>query len=122
MFSQANHFRSYAKDKLQYAIDRYTNEANRLYDILDRKLGESAYIAGADYSIADIAIYPWMRSPERRGVVEEDYPNVKRWRETIDERPAAQHGCAVLAEHTRAGPITDEEREVMFGKTQYQRR
>ncbi|MBI4182768.1 MAG: glutathione S-transferase N-terminal domain-containing protein [Proteobacteria bacterium] len=122
MFGQANHFRGYAKERIAYAISRYTNEANRLYNVLDRRLKESAYVAGPAYTIADIAIYPWMRAPERRGVNEDEYPNVKRWRTEIDARPAVQRGCQVLAEHTRKGPITDAEREVMFGKTQYQRR
>jgi GSH-dependent disulfide-bond oxidoreductase len=121
MFGQANHFRSYAPEKIPYAIDRYTNEAGRLYGVMERRLGEVEYLAG-DYSIADIATWPWMRNPDRRGQNIDDFPNVKRWFEAIQARPAVQRGCEVLKDAGRSGDITPEEREILFGATQYKRR
>ena len=122
MFGQANHFRQYAVDELQYAVDRYTSECTRLLNVLDKRLGEAEYLAGAEYTIADIATFPWLRKPERQGQDLNNHPNVKRWFEVIDARPAVQKGCEVLAEHQRTGDITDEERKWMFGDEQYKKR
>ncbi|MBI2294633.1 MAG: glutathione S-transferase N-terminal domain-containing protein [Betaproteobacteria bacterium] len=124
MFGQANHFRRYAKEKIQYAIERYTNEANRLTRVLDKRLGEAPYVAGGDYSIADIAIFPWMRGAENRGVNLEEYPRVKRWFDEINARPAVQRGVKVLAEVQAANqaPHDDKSWEIMFGTVQFQRR
>lgn len=122
MFGQANHFRRYAVDKIPYAIERYTNEANRLTNILDKRLAESRHVAGDEYSIADIAIFPWMRGAESRGINMDEYPHAKRWFENINARPAVQRGCQVLAGENAAVPIDDKARDVMFGKTQFQRR
>ena len=119
MFGQYNHFANYAVEKLPYAIERYTNEVARLHRVLDKRLGESEYLAGPDYSIADIATFPWIRNPDRRGVDLGQYPNVKRWHDAIAARPAVQRGVAVLADNQRQGPMTDAERENMFGKTQF---
>jgi GST-like protein len=120
MFGQAHHFRNYAQEKIEYAINRYTREANRLYGVMDKHLGKVEYFAGA-YSIADIAIFPWTRSYANQGVDLDVYPNVKRWFGAIDARPAVQRGIKVLADRRR--PITGEkEREVLFGATQYERR
>jgi GST-like protein len=121
MLGQAHHFRQYAPEKLQYAIDRYTNEASRLYNVIDKRLAQVEYLAG-DYSIADIATFPWLRSYERQGQRLEDYPNLKRWFEKIDARPAVQKGLQLLADKRRTGPMDDKAKEVMFGKTQYQKR
>jgi GST-like protein len=121
MFGQANHFRAYAPEKIPYAIDRYTNEAKRLYGVLDRRLADHDYVAG-DYSIADIAIFPWMRYGDRRGVNVDEFPNVKRWFEAINGRPAVQRGVEVLNAESRSGPMSDKEREVLFGATQYKKR
>ena len=121
MLGQAHHFRAYAPEPIPYAIERYTNEAARLYKVLDVRLGESAYLAGDDYTIADIAVFPWLRSHERQGQDLADFANVERWFETIAARPAVERGVAVLADRRRAGPISEREREVMFGATQYQR-
>ena len=121
MFGQANHFRAYAPEKIPYAIDRYTNEAKRLYGVLDRRLADHDYVAG-DYSIADIAIFPWMRYGDRRGVNVDEFPNVKRWFEAINARPAVQRGVEVLNAESRSGPMSDKEREVLFGATQYKKR
>lgn len=122
MFGQANHFRRYAVDKISYAIDRYTNEANRLTNILDKRLAEVPYVAGEEYSIADIAIFPWMRGAESRGIKMEEYPHARRWFDELNARPAVQRGCKVLASENAAVPIDDKARDVMFGKTQFQRR
>ncbi len=121
MLGQANHFRGYAPEKLPYAIDRYTNEARRLYGVIDRRLGEAPYLAG-DYSIADMATFPWLRGWERQGQTLSDFPHLKRWFETIEARPAVQRGLEVLAERRRTGPIDEKAREVMFGATQYAKR
>ena len=122
MLGQAHHFRIYAPEKLPYAIDRYTNEAGRLYGVMDKRLGESEYLAGDDYSIADMATFPWTRSIDRQGHSFDAYPNVKRWFDAIDARPAVVEGLKLLAEARREGPIDDKAREMMFGATQYQRR
>ena len=122
MFGQAHHFRIYAPEKIDYAINRYTNEARRLYGVLDRRLGEVPYLAG-DYSIADIATFPWTRSHERQGVDLADFPNVKRWFDAIAARPAVQRGVEVLA--TQRKPVAqmdDKARQNLFGATQYERR
>jgi GSH-dependent disulfide-bond oxidoreductase len=122
MLGQAHHFRLYAPEQIQYAIDRYTNESKRLYAVLDRRLAEREYVAG-EYSIADIAIMPWLRYPERQGVEIADYPNVRRWREAIAARPAVQRGLQLLADRSRrSSQMDDKQREVLFGATQYQRR
>ncbi len=122
MLGQNHHFRHYAPEKLPYAVDRYTNEAARLYGVIDRRVGQTAYLAGDDYTIADMATFPWLRSYERQGQKLEDFPNLKRWYEGIAARPAVERGVAVLAEARREGPISDKEREVMFGSKQYERR
>ena len=119
MFGQYNHFANYAVEKLPYAIERYTNEVARLHRVLDRRLSESAYLAGPDYSIADIATFPWIRNPDRRGVDLGQYPSVARWHDAIAARPAVMRGVEVLSENQRRGQMTDAEREIMFGKTQF---
>jgi GST-like protein len=121
MLGQAHHFRLYAPEKLGYAIDRYSNEARRLYGVIDKRLGQSRYIAADEYTIADIAIFPWLRSWKNQGIDLDDYPDLKAWFDGIAARPAVQRGVEVLAGLRK--PIrTDEEREVLFGATQYQRR
>ena len=121
MLGQAHHFRMYAPEKLPYAIDRYSNEAKRLYGVIERRLAQSEWLGGEAYSIADIATFPWLRSYERQGIDLDDYPHLKRWFDSIAERPAVQRGVQVLADLRK--PITDDKaREVLFGSTQYQRR
>jgi GST-like protein len=119
MFGQYNHFARYAPEKIPYAIERYTSELQRMHRVLDRRLSEAAFLAGPDYSMADIATFPWVRNPDRRGIDLDDYPNVKRWHDSIDARPAVQRGVAVLAEKQRRADITDQERENLFGKVQF---
>jgi GSH-dependent disulfide-bond oxidoreductase len=121
MLGQAHHFRMYAPEKIPYAIDRYSNEAKRIYGVIDRRLAQSAWLAGAQYTIADIATFPWLRSWQNQGIVLSDFPHLETWFNRIAERPAVQRGVKVLAEFLR--PLTgDKEREVLFGKTQYERR
>jgi GSH-dependent disulfide-bond oxidoreductase len=120
MLGQAHHFRIYAPQKISYAIDRYTEEAKRLYRVLDKQLARHKYIAGSDYSIADMAIFPWLRSWKNQGIDWVDYPHLKGWFDEISARPAVQRGVEVLA-HLRK-PLTDDKaREVLFGAHQYQR-
>lgn len=121
MLGQAHHFRIYALEKIEYAINRYTNEARRLYGVIDKRLSQSPWLGGREYSIADIATFPWLRSWENQGIVLADYPHLKAWFERIAERPAVQRGVKVLAEYRK--PIRDEkEKEILFGKAQYERR
>ena len=121
MFGQYNHFAAYAPEKLPYAIERYSNEVARLHRVLEKRLSQAEYLAG-DYSIADIATFPWVRNPDRRGIDLAAYPAVQRWHDAIAARPAVQRGVAVLAEHQRQGAMTDRERENMFGATQFEAR
>jgi GSH-dependent disulfide-bond oxidoreductase len=119
MFGQYNHFANYASEKLGYAIERYTNEVARLHRVLDKRLGETPYLAGDEYSIADICTFPWIRNPDRRGVNLAAYPHVQRWHDAIAARPAVQRGVQVLAEQQRKGQMTEEERDILFGSTQF---
>ena len=120
MLGQAHHFRAYAPDPIDYAIARYTNEAGRLYHVLDKRLGENEYLAG-EYSIADIATYPWLQSYERQGQDIDEFPNLKRWFDTIEARPAVRRGNKVMTDIAKS-PMDEKAREVMFGATQYRRR
>jgi GST-like protein len=120
MLGQAHHFRIYAPQKIDYAIDRYTNEARRLYAVMDTRLAKSKYIGGPEYSIADIAIFPWLRSWKNQGIGWNDYPHLRGWFDEIGARPAVQRGVDVLAD--RRKPLVDDQaREVLFGSRQYQR-
>src|SRR6266404_7476152 len=118
MSGQNNHFSHYANDKISYAIDRYRNEVNRLYGVLNKKLAGRDFIAG-DYSIADMASYPWIVPYERQGQKLEDFPHLKRWFETIRARPAVMRAYdKAKAVNPNAGGIrTAEERAILFGQT-----
>ena len=121
MLGQAHHFRIYAPQKIDYAFDRYTNEARRLYTVMNKRLANSRYIAGPEYSIADIAIFPWLRSWKNQGITWADYPHLKGWFDEIGARPAVQRGVAVLSE--RRKPLVDDKaREALFGDRQQARR
>ncbi len=121
MLGQAHHFRLYAPEKVPYAIERYTNEAKRIYGVIDRQLSKNSFVAGRSFSIADIAIFPWLRSWENQGIVLADFPNLQAWFDTVAERPAVQRGVKVLADLRQ--PLTGErEREILFGKAQYEKR
>jgi len=120
MLGQAHHFRIYAPEKLPYAIERYTNEARRLYRVMNDRLAKSRYIAGPEYSIADIAIFPWLRSWKNQGIDWADHPHLKGWFDEIAKRPAVMRGVEVLADLRR--PLVDEKaRSVLFGAEQYKR-
>ena len=121
MLGQAHHFRGYAPEKLEYAINRYTNEAKRLYGVIDRQVAKTAYLAGDEYTIADIATFPWLRSAERQGVDWADYPHAKRWFDKIAARPAVERGVKILAEK-RKEQMDDKAKEMLFGATQYAKR
>jgi GST-like protein len=121
MLGQAHHFRIYAPEKIEYAINRYTNEAKRLYGVLDKRLAHSKYIGGPDYSIADIAIFPWLRSWKNQGIDWVDYPHLKGWFDEIAARPAVLRGVEVLA-GLRKPLVDNQARDVLFGAQQYQKR
>jgi GST-like protein len=121
MLGQTHHFRVYAPEKLKYAIDRYSNEAKRIYGVLDRRLDKRSWVAADQYTIADIAIFPWLRSWQNQGIDWADFPRLKDWFDRIAARPAVERGVQVLA-GLRKPFRTDEEREVLFGAKQYERR
>ncbi|WP_438393456.1 glutathione binding-like protein [Caballeronia sp. DA-9] len=121
MLGQAHHFRIYAPEKIEYAINRYSNEAKRLYGVMDKQLGVTKYLAGNEYSIADIATFPWTRSWKNQGIELDEFPNVKRWFDEIAARPAVIRGVEVLAA-ARRDLTGDKQREVLFGAQQYARR
>lgn len=121
MLGQAHHFRRYAKEHVPYAVERYTNEAARLYRVLDKRLGEAEFLAG-DYSIADMAVYPWLRPYKWQGQDIAIWPNLQRWYNTVRARPAVQRGLAVLRDRL------DDNREkpagrswdILFGEKQFE--
>lgn len=120
MLGQAHHFRIYAPEKIEYAVNRYTNEAQRLYGVMNKRLAGSTYLGGPAYSIADIAVFPWLRSWKNQGIDWNDFPHLKGWFDEIGKRPAVQRGLEVLAAHRKV--LTDDKaRDVLFGATQYKR-
>jgi GST-like protein len=120
MLGQAHHFRAYAPEQIPYAVDRYTNEATRLYRVCETRLAQSEHLAD-DYTIADMAVFPWLRSYERQGQDLADYPNLKCWFDAINVRPAVERALQVLAQDRREGGFDDKQKEVLFGKTQVNR-
>jgi GST-like protein len=120
MFGQCGHFLSYAPEKFPYSIERYQNETHRLYGVMDKRLGEVEYLAG-DYSIADMATYPWVEVRWLHEIDIDLYPNVKRWFEDIDAREPVRRAMALLKEHEIIGNPSDETREVFFGQSQFKR-
>ena len=121
MLGQAHHFRIYAPEKVPYAIERYTNEARRLYGVMNRRLASSPFIGGTEYSIADIAIFPWLRSWKNQGIDWNHFPHLRRWFDGIAARPAVVRGVEVLA-NLRKPQLDDKARETLYGRTQYQTR
>jgi GST-like protein len=122
MLGQAHHFRIYAPEKIDYAYNRYSNEAKRLYGVMDKQIARTGhYIAGKQYTIADIAIFPWLRSWQNQGIDWADYPALKDWFDRIAERPAVQRGVQVLT-HLRKPLMDDKAKEALFGATQYEKR
>ena len=116
MLGQNHHFSGYAPEKIPYAIDRYVNETNRLYGVLDRRLDGRDFVAG-DYSIADMAAYPWIVPHERQGQKLDDTPNLKRWFEAIGSRPATVAAYAKGDAIDRPKEMSDEDKKVLFGQT-----
>jgi GSH-dependent disulfide-bond oxidoreductase len=116
MLGQRGHFAVYAKDKIPYAIERYQNETHRLYGVLDKRLAAHEYVAG-EYSIADMAIYPWSAGWYSQGLDTAEFPNVKRWRDSIAARPAVAKAMAIKAPTPAVDLANDEEaRKVLFGQ------
>ncbi|GAB5471190.1 MAG: glutathione S-transferase N-terminal domain-containing protein [Rhodospirillales bacterium] len=122
MLGQAHHFLNYAPEAIDYSQTRYSNEARRLYGVMNRRLSESHFLGGEDYAIADIACWPWTRFPDRQGVEREEFPHFKRWFDEIAERPAVKRGVAVLQDQRSDAPLDDAQREILFGATQFKRR
>ncbi|MER2267710.1 glutathione S-transferase N-terminal domain-containing protein [Methylobacterium oxalidis] len=119
MLGQNHHFTQYAPEKVPYAIDRYLNETNRLYGVLDRRLADRAFVAGPDYTIADMAAYPWIVPWEKQGQDLDAHPNLKRWFAAIAGRPATKAAYARAAEVNpdHGKPMSDDAKKVMFGQT-----
>jgi GST-like protein len=118
MAGQNGHFRTYAPEPLPYAIDRYTRETQRLYGVLDRRLADRAFIAG-EFSIADMACYPWIVPHKAHGQNIADFPNLQRWFDTIAARPATVRAYVDIADpYAKKEPLSDEARKVLFGHSQ----
>jgi GSH-dependent disulfide-bond oxidoreductase len=116
MLGQNHHFARYAPEKIPYAIDRYVNETNRLYGVLNKRLADRPFIAGA-YSIADMACYPWIVPYERQGQKLEDFPHLKRWFEAIRARPAVVRAYERGASISTNAVITEDAKKILFGQT-----
>ncbi len=112
MAGQSNHFNVYAKEKLPYAMERYAKETGRLFGVLNKRLSDRRFVAG-DYSIADMAIYPWTLAWTNHGLDINDFPHLKRWQDVIAARPAVVRAYALAGERK---PMTEEERKVLFGQ------
>jgi GST-like protein len=117
MAGQNHHFTQYAPEKLPYAINRYVNETNRLYGVLNKRLADREFVAGAQYSIADIASYPWIVPYEKQGQKLEDFPHLKRWFEAIKARPATVRAYAKAQEINTAPSVSEESKKILFGQT-----
>lgn len=116
MAGQNHHFSAYAPEKIPYAIDRYVDETARLYGVLDRRLADRPFIAGDDYTIADMASYPWIVPHERQGQDLDSFPNLKRWFETVAERPATQRAYQRGKALNTVPTVTEEARAILFGQ------
>jgi GST-like protein len=116
MAGQNHHFSRYAPEKIPYAIDRYVKETNRLYGVLNKQLSGRQFIAG-EYSVADMAAYPWIVPHEAQGQNLDDFPHVKRWFEAIAARPATARAYARGAKVNTDTEVTDESRKILFGQS-----
>jgi GST-like protein len=121
MFGQNGYFQGYCPEDVPLARERYHNVTNQLYGVMDRRLAESEYLGGSEYSIADVATYPWTapRQREMHRIDIGEYPNVARWTELVGARPAVQRGMALLSDDMKVGNPTDEAYDNMFGSTQF---
>ncbi len=115
IFGQTNHFRTYARQKLPYAIDRFVNETHRLFGVLDKRLAGRDFVAG-DYSIADMALFPWIRNWERRGIDIDEFDNVRRWHDAIAARTAVAKGLSIKAPVEMDLTTDEEARKILFGQ------
>lgn len=122
MFGQHGHFAVYAAEKIPYAIERYTNEALRILRVLDKRLADAPWLAGPEMTIADIATFPWTRTSAGRDIDMAAFPNVSRWHAAMEARPGVQRGLDVMKDQQRRKPMTDEEKEILFGKKQFETR
>lgn len=117
MAGQNHHFSQYAPEKIPYAVDRYVKETNRLYGVMNKRLADREFLAG-EYSIADMASYPWVVPHKRQGQVIEDFPHLKRWFDAIRARPATVRAYALADEiNPSQPPMSDEAKKIMFGQT-----
>ena len=121
---QAHHFRDAALERVPYAITRFTLETGRLYNVMDRQLSRTRFLAGKDYTIADMACWPWVRVHRYHGQSWNDFPHVKRWFDEITLRPAVQLGMELLADKRRKPEevLNDQSRDILFGRRQMERR
>jgi GST-like protein len=117
MAGQNHHFNLYAPEKIPYAIDRYVNETNRLYGVLDRRLEEAEYLGGSEYSIADIATYPWVVPWKRQAQNLDLHPHLKRWFDNIAARPATVRAYELGKKFRSESPASDASRKLLFGQT-----
>ncbi len=117
MAGQNHHFSQYAPEKIPYAINRYVNETNRLYGVLNKRLADRTFMAGEDYTIADMATYPWIVPHERQGQKLEDFPHLKRWFEAIRARPATERAYARAKEVNSAPTVSAASAALLFGQT-----
>lgn len=116
MAGQNHHFSQYAPEKIPYAIERYRDETSRLYRVLNTRLADRAFVAGNEYTIADMAIYPWIVPYEKQGQKLEDFPNLKKWFEKIAARPATVRAYARAKEINSNPTVTDKSRSILFGQ------
>jgi GST-like protein len=116
MAGQNHHFAHYAPEKIPYAIDRYVKETNRLYGVLSKRLANREFIAGR-YSIADMAVYPWIVPHERQGLDLKEFPDLKRWFEAIGDRTAVKRAYALAKEINTQPTVSEESKKVLFGQT-----
>ncbi len=116
MAGQNHHFVQYAPEQIPYAMDRYINETNRLYGVMNKRLADREFLAG-EYSIADMACYPWVFPHERQKQNIDDFPHLKRWLETIKARPATVRAYARIDEINKAPTVTEESKSILFGQT-----
>jgi GST-like protein len=117
MAGQNHHFSNYAPEKIPYAIERYVKETNRLYGVLDKQLADNEFVAGRPYSIADMAVYPWIVPHERQGQKLEDFRNIKRWFEAMRARPAVVRAYARAQDVNTAPTVSEESKKILFGQT-----
>ena len=117
MAGQNHHFGIYAPKKIPYAINRYVNETNRLYGVLDRRLNGREFITGSDYTIADMAAYPWVVPWKRQQQNLDDFPNLRRWFDAVLARPATIRAYAAGEPYSNRPAVTEEGKKILFGQT-----